>query len=468
MACLNKLKSDIRRLESVYKLDHPRFRVISANVDEICCCFILSNSRQVVIHANITEVYPACPPVWFSETDDASIGNVVETLSATSGSNNYILEQVRILITELCRINSLPIPEDLEQIRAVENNGLANNIVNNSKTTASSRNNNNFRNASRDSSHSPEVICIDDDDDGAHSASNGSCPPSAHGAASASSSHTCSNGSDNFVSSTAHGHTLHDDNVIEIDDDNDDDDDEEGGDGEEAEGEEDDDDVDDIHIEMDDEPQQALKSKEDGLSSEHCATLERLRQIQRDSHMKGSPYGSVQATDRLMKELREVYKSDSYKSGIFTVDLVDDSLYEWHIKLTIADKDSQLHQDLKQLKERGGNDHVLLNLLYNDSYPFTPPFVRIVYPVLTGGYVLSGGAICMELLTKQGWSSAYTIEALIMQIAATLVKGKARVSHSGTKNPSATYSLQRAQQTFRSLVQIHEKNGWYTPPKADG
>lgn len=30
----------------------------------------------------------------------------------------------------------------------------------------------------------------------------------------------------------------------------------------------------------------------------------------------------------------------------------------------------------------------------------------------------------MELLTRQGWSSAYSIESLILQIAATLVKGK--------------------------------------------
>lgn len=51
----------------------------------------------------------------------------------------------------------------------------------------------------------------------------------------------------------------------------------------------------------------------------------------------------------------------------------------------------------------------------------------------TGGYVLVGGAICMELLTKQGWSSAYTVEAVIMQIAATLVKGKARIQFGATK-----------------------------------
>lgn len=39
----------------------------------------------------------------------------------------------------------------------------------------------------------------------------------------------------------------------------------------------------------------------------------------------------------------------------------------------------------------------------------------------------------MELLTKQGWSSAYTVEALIMQISATLVKGKARIQFNATK-----------------------------------
>ena len=49
----------------------------------------------------------------------------------------------------------------------------------------------------------------------------------------------------------------------------------------------------------------------------------------------------------------------------------------------------------------------------------------------------------MELLTKQGWSSAYTVEAVIMQIAATLVKGKARIQFGPTKvrNLILTHSL---------------------------
>lgn len=57
-------------------------------------------------------------------------------------------------------------------------------------------------------------------------------------------------------------------------------------------------------------------------------------------------------------------------------------------------------------------------------FRFEPPFVRLVSPTITNGFVLGGGAICMELLTRQGWSSAYSIESLILQIAATLVKGK--------------------------------------------
>lgn len=62
-----------------------------------------------------------------------------------------------------------------------------------------------------------------------------------------------------------------------------------------------------------------------------------------------------------------------------------------------------------------------------------------------------GGAICMELLTKQGWSSAYTVEAVIMQIAATLVKGKARIQFGPTKVCYSVFSS-----TIRSKIFFDE------------
>ncbi|XP_075821971.1 ubiquitin-conjugating enzyme E2 Q2 isoform X3 [Microtus pennsylvanicus] len=226
-------------------------------------------------------------------------------------------------------------------------------------------------------------------------------------------------------------------------------------------------DIEDLdHYEMkEEEPINGKKSEDEGIEKENLAILEKIRKTQRQDHLNGAVSGSVQASDRLMKELRDVYRSQSYKAGIYSVELINDSLYDWHVKLHKVDSDSPLHSDLQILKEKEGIEYILLNFSFKDNFPFDPPFVRVVLPVLSGGYVLGGGALCMELLTKQGWSSAYSIESVIMQINATLVKGKARVQFGANKNQ---YNLARAQQSYNSIVQIHEKNGWYTPPKEDG
>ena len=34
-----------------------------------------------------------------------------------------------------------------------------------------------------------------------------------------------------------------------------------------------------------------------------------------------------------MKELREIYKSDSYKSGVYSVEMNNDNLYKWDVFL---------------------------------------------------------------------------------------------------------------------------------------
>lgn len=232
------------------------------------------------------------------------------------------------------------------------------------------------------------------------------------------------------------------------------------------EDEDEDDDEDEEPLDMEEIEAVSKKARqEEEIHSEHMQVLEKLKANQRRDYLKGTVAGSVQATDRLMKELRDIYRSPSFKSGAYQVELVNDSLYEWNVKIMRVDPDSPLAEDLKKLKEREGKDHILLSFMFKDTFPFDPPFVRMVHPVLHGGYVLDGGALCMELMTPQGWSSAYTIEAVIMQLSATLVKGKARIKFDA---PKGTYNLARAQQSFRSLVHIHEKNGWFTPPQADG
>lgn len=125
---------------------------------------------------------------------------------------------------------------------------------------------------------------------------------------------------------------------------------------------------------------------QEDMEVEHLATLERLRQSQRQDYLKGSVSGSVQATDRLMKELRDIYRSDSFKKNMYSIDLVSDSIYEWNIRLRSVDPDSPLYGDLVMLKEKEGNDSILLNIMFKESYPFEPPFVRVVHPIISGKY----------------------------------------------------------------------------------
>ena len=46
-----------------------------------------------------------------------------------------------------------------------------------------------------------------------------------------------------------------------------------------------------------------------------------------------SQRSSPAATDRLMKDLKSIYKSDSYKKELYTVKLPDDNVYEWRVAL---------------------------------------------------------------------------------------------------------------------------------------
>ncbi|NXN33665.1 UB2Q2 enzyme, partial [Nycticryphes semicollaris] len=290
------------------------------------------------------ESYPSSSPIWFVESDDPNLTSVLERLEDIKKSNTLLLQQLKRLICDLCRLYNLPQHPDVEML----------------------------------DQPLPAGQDIEDLD----------------------------------------------------------------------------------HYDMkEEEPVDGKKSEDEGIEKENLAILEKIRKNQRQDHLNGAVSGSVQASDRLMKELRDIYRSQSYKTGIYSVELVNDSLYEWHVKLLKVDPDSPLHSDLQVLKEKEGVEYILLNFSFKDNFPFDPPFVRVVSPVLTGGYVLGGGALCMELLTKQGWSSAYSIESVIMQINATLVKGKARVQFGANKNQ---YNLARAQQSYKSLVQIHEKNGMYT------
>lgn len=70
----------------------------------------------------------------------------------------------------------------------------------------------------------------------------------------------------------------------------------------------------------------------------------------------------------------------------------------------------------------------MLTVAFPDQYPFEPPFVKVVRPrfyPMTG--FVNGGALCMELLTKQGWNPINDISSVILSIQAALTVGKGRL-----------------------------------------
>lgn len=86
-----------------------------------------------------------------------------------------------------------------------------------------------------------------------------------------------------------------------------------------------------------------------------------------------------------MNELRNIYRSKSYKNGEYSVELVDDSnIYEWLVHLSQVDPDSQLYKSLQEFKKTSGQDSIILNFKFKNTFPFSPPFVRVVSPVIYG------------------------------------------------------------------------------------
>ncbi|CAD6234002.1 GSCOCG00007465001-RA-CDS [Cotesia congregata] len=376
MACLKTLKQNIDTIESVFPKTHERFQTSSKNLDELIFKFIDENGKKHLIYGNITEAYPTFPPLWFTDSEKPEVLEVVQSLNETSGSENYIINQVIKLIRELCRRHLLPEPSEIVQLE--------------SPTPSTS-------NANVD-----EVI------------------PSP---------------------------SVQADDPKEDDEDND--------------FEEQDDDIELEEIDV-------MKRKSDEFSLPNM-DVQRIKRIKEASNV----VGSIQANDRLMKELSIVYKSDYYKKGMLTVNLIDDCLYEWEVGIKEVDSDSELMKDLKLLKIVENKDSILLRMTFSANFPYEPPFVRVIHPVMMRGFVTHGGSLCLELLTRQGWSSAYSIESLIIQIISSLVKGNGRIrrfamSDSPTVSSESVYTLANAQKSFQKVIQVHKTRGWHTPPKQDG
>ena len=205
---------------------------------------------------------------------------------------------------------------------------------------------------------------------------------------------------------------------------------------------------------------------------------------------------------RLAQDLYRIMNQDTEEAGFSLAPQSEDSMEKWTIKLFQFDPDSNLAKDMLVV----GIDHIELEMKFPEQYPFEPPFVRVVKPRFKRqtGFVMNG-ALCMELLTKDGWNPINDIESVIVSIRSLLVVGdgrlqaaaeltkahyeqllataqqgkkasegngepeqkKARTSGNGTKlsiskSQVGSYTATEAQSAYSHLSDYHKKKGWDT------
>eukprot|EP01129_Flabellula_baltica_P005290 TRINITY_DN1902_c0_g1_i1.p1 TRINITY_DN1902_c0_g1~~TRINITY_DN1902_c0_g1_i1.p1 ORF type:complete len:333 (-),score=56.25 TRINITY_DN1902_c0_g1_i1:306-1304(-) len=161
--------------------------------------------------------------------------------------------------------------------------------------------------------------------------------------------------------------------------------------------------------------------------------------------------GSIQGTQRIVSELTNILNSDTNQNG-YSVEPIDDNLYHWEVRFFGFEDSGLFADDMNRM----GVDYILFHVTFPQSYPFAPPYLRVIRPrfkYLTG-HVTIGGSVCMELLTNKGWSPENTIESVLISVRLQLLEGGARLDF----NNKSDYSIQEAKVAFDRLVRVH---GWY-------
>ena len=198
---------------------------------------------------------------------------------------------------------------------------------------------------------------------------------------------------------------------------------------------------------------------------------------------------------RLAQDLYRIMNKDTSETGFLLEPAVEDQMDKWKISLFQFDADSMLAKDLKVL----GLHAVELEMSFPEQYPFSPPFVRVVRPRFKRqtGFVMNG-ALCMELLTNDGWNPVNDIESVIVSIRSLLVVGEGRLEAAANmsqakyqaalqkanddddepEKPDAKmaakrlrtnsvgdavatgYSVSEAKAAYEHLSSYHQKKGW--------
>ncbi|KAF2866868.1 hypothetical protein BDV95DRAFT_611164 [Massariosphaeria phaeospora] len=177
-------------------------------------------------------------------------------------------------------------------------------------------------------------------------------------------------------------------------------------------------------------------------------------------------WATTSATKRLMKDFNDLIKVQAreplHELGWHIDEDKVENIYQWIVELHSFDPTLPLAKDMKSKDIKS----VVLELRFGKDYPMSPPFVRVIRPRFLafnqggGGHVTAGGAMCMELLTNDGWSAVSSIESILLQVRmaiSSLDPKPARIESRGGRND---YGVGEAVEAYIRACQVH---GWTVP-----
>ncbi|KAH7083215.1 hypothetical protein BKA63DRAFT_146596 [Paraphoma chrysanthemicola] len=172
------------------------------------------------------------------------------------------------------------------------------------------------------------------------------------------------------------------------------------------------------------------------------------------------------ATKRLMNDFRDLIKVQNstppHELGWHIDEDKVENMYQWIVELHSFDPTLPLAKDMKSKNIKS----IVLELRFGKDYPMSPPFVRVIRPRFLGfqqgggGHVTAGGAMCMELLTNDGWSAVSSIESVLLQVRmaiSSLEPKPARLEGGGRMD----YGVGEAVDAYIRACAVHN---WTVPP----
>lgn len=159
---------------------------------------------------------------------------------------------------------------------------------------------------------------------------------------------------------------------------------------------------------------------------------------------------------RIMKEIKmmEKYNQGSVdNNGLeMNFNILEDQINIWRCHIT-----KNNFTDCKDLItdfEKYNINAVEFEVLLPERYPFEPPFIRIVSPrfEFLSGHITRGGSICMELLTRQGWTSSISIDKVLLMIKQNMMDGNARID---SRMIGKVYGYREAVEAYDRMLRNH-------------